>query len=1183
MAANLTRDPWLPTFAGAAAPVNILMSRISLLIASWSLPLVALAEPGAAKPAKVDFRRDVLPVLSTRCFHCHGPDEGSREAKLRLDVREDALKDRDGFQAIVPGNIKKSEMIVRITSDDEDEVMPPKKHDRPLTAGEVDILKRWIESGADYELHWSFVKPKRAPLPEVSAGSNVRNAIDHFVAHALPAAGLSQSPEADRFTLLRRVSLDLTGLPPTPAELEAFAKDAAPDAYERAVDRLLASTAYGEKWARMWLDLARFADSSGYGSDQVRMNMWPYRDWVISAFNRNVPYDRFSLEQLAGDLLPNATMEQVVATAFHRNTMTQNEGGTDDEEYRVAAVKDRVGTTMQTWMGLTANCAQCHTHKFDPISHKEYYQLFAIFNQTEDADRADESPKVPLVTKNEETQRAKIQAEITALEAKMKQASPQLEEEMHGWEAQMAKPVNWQPLAVSEALTREGKLESQADGSLKAPAQLLAAEKYTLKATTPLRQVTAFRLEVLPEKEGGQVGRSPGNAVLTEFQVSVGPAGNGPVRGRYVRIEHQPKAWLQIAEVQALKGAENAALKGKATQSTVSHGGSPEKAIDGKTDGVFDNGSVIHNAQDDPSPWWEVDLGADEPLDKLVVWNRAEVGERIIGARVIVLDGKRREVFSQTIDKKPKANVEFEPAKGIALNLETATATYAQSGFGPEGALDGKPKTGWAFAGATDRAHTAVFALSKPVDLGPDTALTITLRQDYGGQHNLARFRLTATDQAGPVRELPENIRAILALEPSEREQKQREELLAFFGPMSKAFAEVQKVIDGKRAELAKIKPVELPIMKEKPANAWRKSHVLAKGNFMAPTDEVKAGLPVSYGPLPAVKGDEAVNRLTLARWILNPENPLTARVAVNRFWAQIFGVGLTETEEDFGTQGQFPSHPELLDWLAVAFQSPRNPDPAQLGFGWDVKALLKFIVTSHTYRQSSKVSDAAAQKDTRNRYLSHYPRRRLEAEAIRDQAMALSGLLSRKFGGPSVYPPQPDGLWSVAFNGGQDSYPTSKGEDRYRRGLYTFWRRIAPNPTMVTFDAPSREICTIRRVPTNTPLQAFVTLNDPVFVECAQALARRVQREAKGDVNARLKWALQLVLGRPALDAHVAALKELYDAELLVYRQNAEAAKQLATGVELPLPANADPAELAAWTVVANVLLNLDGVLMKS
>jgi hypothetical protein len=1009
-----------------------------------------------------------------------------------------------------------------------------------------------------------------------------QNPIDHFIAKGLAANGLPQSPEADRFTLLRRVALDLTGLPPTPADIDAFAKDVAPGAYERAVDRLLASPAYGEKWARMWLDLARFADSSGYGSDKMRPFMWPYRDWVISAFNRNLPYSQFTLEQLAGDLLPNATMEQIVATAFHRNTMTQNEGGTDDEEYRVAAVKDRVGTTMQTWMGLTANCAQCHSHKFDPISHKEYYQLFAIFNQTEDADREDETPRIPLMPKAEEAKKTKILAEIAALEARMKQSTPEFEEELHSWEAKASRPIEWKPLQVTAAATRNAKLELQPDGSLKAPATLADAEKYTVTATLPLARATAFRLEVLPEKEGGAVGRAP-NAVLTEFQVTAAPAKPGPVQGRYARIEHNPKTFLQIAEVQVFSGGQNIATRGKASQSTTGFGGTADRAIDGKTDGAFEHGSVSHNAEGDPSPWWEVDLGAEQPLEKIVFWNRAESGERIVGARVLILDAARNPVFSSTIGQNPTPSAEFDPAKGATLPLSRATASYAQDGFGPEGALDGKPKTGWGFGGATNRAHAAVFQLAKPVELKPGTALTFTLRQDYGTQHNLGRVRISATGEPGPIAELPENIRAILALEPTEREPAQREALAAFYRPMSKSFASLRKELDAKRGELAKNKPIELPIMKELAADKRRVSHVLSKGNFLAPAEEVRGALPVSFGPVPDLKPGTPADRLVLANWILDSHNPLTARVAVNRFWAQIFGTGIVETEEDFGTQGQFPSHPELLDWLAVVFQSPKNADPAQLGLGWDMKALLKLLVTSHTYRQNSRPSPVAMQKDGRNRYLSHYPRRRLEAEAIRDQALALSGLLSRKIGGPSVYPPQPDGLWSVAFNGGQNAYPTSKGEDRYRRGLYSFWRRIAPNPTMVTFDAPSRETCTIRRVPTNTPLQAFVTLNDPVFVECAQALARRIHDEAKGDVPARLRWALQLAQARPATDQQVAALKELYDAEIVVYRKNAEAAKQLATNSESPLPPNADAAELAVWTVVANVLLNLDGVLMKS
>jgi hypothetical protein len=838
---------------------------------------------------------------------------------------------------------------------------------------------------------------------------------------------------------------------------------------------------------------------------------------------------------------------------------------------------------MQTWMGLTANCAQCHSHKFDPISQKEYYQLFAIFNQTEDADREDESPRLPLMPKAEEAKKAKVLAEIAALEAKMKQSTPQFEEELHSWEAKAGRAINWKPLAVSSAATRSAKLEAQADGSFKAPAQLQDAEKYVIQGSVPLQKITAFRVEALPEKEGGHIGRAASNAVLTEFQVVAAPSQPGPVKARFARIEHQSKAFLQIAEVQVFSKGENVAPRGKATQSTTGFGGTADRAIDGKTDGVFEHGSVAHNAENDPSPWWEVDLGAEQSLDKVVFWNRAESGERIAGAHVLLLDANRRPVFSTTIEQVPKPSAEYDPSKGVTLAIARATADFAQDGFGPEGAVDGKPKTGWGFAGGTDRPHAAVFELAKPHELAPGTALAITLRQDYGAQHNLARIRVTATDEAGPITELPEKIRATLALEPSEREPAQRESLAAYFRPLAKTLGGVRKEIETKKAELAKAKPIELPIMKERAPDKRRVSHLLNKGNFMAPGDEVKGALPVSFGPLPDVKAKADADRLILARWILSPQNPLTARVAVNRFWAQIFGTGIVETEEDFGTQGQYPSHPELLDWLAVAFQSPKNNDSAQLGLGWDVKALLRLIVTSRTYRQTSRISPAAAEKDARNRYLSHYPRRRLEAEAIRDQALALSGLLSRKVGGPSVYPPQPDGLWSVAFNGGQNTYPTSKGEDRYRRGLYSFWRRIAPNPTMVTFDAPSRETCTIRRVPTNTPLQAFVTLNDPVFVECAQAMARRIQNEAKGDVPARIKWALQLVLSRPPTDEQVAALKELYDTEYAGYQKNLPAAQQLATNSELPLPEKADAAALAVWTVVANVLLNLDGVLMKS
>ena len=841
------------------------------------LVLLAAGSLSGRAADKVDFNDDIRPIISAKCFHCHGPDEKSRKAKLRLDVREEAVKEHEDGRPIVPGDLKASTLIARITSTDRDEVMPPPKEDHALTAEEIGLLKKWIAQGAEYKPHWSFQKPERPAMPQFAThASGVRNPIDAFILARLGAAGLKHSPEADRYTLIRRLTFDLAGLPPTPVEVEAFVNDQSADADEKVVDRLLASPAFGERWAKMWLDLARYADSTGYGSDKFRLNIWPYRDWVVAAFNRNLPYDQFTIEQLAGDLLPEPTREQLVATAFHRNTMTNVEGGTIDEEYRVAAVKDRIATTGQVWMGLTVGCAQCHTHKFDPISHKDYYSFYGVFNQTEDSDREDEAPTMPLTTPEQQAKMDALKSEIAALELKLSAASPEVEAEQHEWEASVA-------------------------------------------------------------QQHGFVGPP-----LTAFEV----------------------------------------------------------------------------------------------------------------------------------------------------------------------------------------------------------------------------------------------VRKIVALEPSEREPKQREELAAYFRPLSKALAPLHQQLSAKRAELASIKPVKLPVLRELAAGKRRETHVLNKGNYLTPNEKVEPQLLSAFSTF--VPATPKIDRLAAARWIVNPENPLTARVAVNRFWSQLFGAGLVESEEDFGTQGALPSHPELLDWLAVTFASPKSGDSAQPGLGWDAKALLKLMVTSATYRQTSRVTPEMLEKDPRNRLLAHAARRRLDAESVRDQALALSGLLSSKMGGPSVYPPQPEGLWKVAFNGGQNAYPTSRGEDRHRRGLYTFWRRTMPNPSMTTFDAPSREACTVRRLPTNTPLQAFVTMNDPAFVECAQALARRIVREGGGSVDSRLKFALQLCTVRPPGDAQVKALAALYESELTAYRADKGAATELATKPLGPLPANADPAEMAAWTVVANVLLNLDAVLTK-
>jgi hypothetical protein len=778
----------------------------------------------------VDFSAQIRPLLSKNCFSCHGPDEKSRQARMRLDLRADAIKGRrKGDHAIKPGDPEGSLLLARVRSNDPAFMMPPPESGHALKPEEVELLRRWIKDGAVYSPHWAFVKPVRPGVPQVKAGW-VRNPIDHFILAKMETHRLQPSPEADRHTLARRVSLDLTGLPPAPKRVDAFVNDPSPNAYEKFVDELLASPAYGERWARVWLDLARYADSAGYGSDPLRLNIWPYRDWVISAYNRNLPYDQFTREQLAGDLLSNPTKDQLTATAFHRNTMTNTEGGTIDEEWRVAAVKDRNATTFQVWMGLTMGCAQCHSHKFDPISHKEFYQSYALFNQTEDSDREDEYPTLPLPTEREVKRKAEFEQRIAGL---------------------------------------------------------------------------------------------------------------------------QKEIPLSRARLAALTG--------------------------------------------------------------LMPRNLAGV---------------------------------------VSLSLQTKLA------------------------------------------------------------------------------------------------------------------AETPRQLAAARRDLAGIKPVAVPMLRELTAGKLRKSHILHKGNYLDPGQEVGPGVPAEFGPWP--KG-LPMNRLGLSAWLFSPENPLTARVAVNRLWAQLFGTGLVETEEDFGTQGQLPSHRELLDWLAVEFREQ----------GWDQKKMLKLIVMSATYRQSSRVTPELLKVDPRGRLLSRYPRQRLDAEQIRDQALALSGLLSKKIGGPSVYPPQPDGLWRAAFNG-QRTYPTSTGEDRYRRGLYTIWRRTVPYPSMATFDAPSRETCTVKRIPTNTPLHAYVTLNDPVFVEASQALGRRILKEGGPDPTSRIRYGLRLALGRPAEERNVQALLHLYEESLTRFRKTPAEAKKLATPPVSSLPKEMDVAEAAAWTVVGNVLLNLDGVLMK-
>ncbi len=1185
-------------------PQGMLSLTFVLLVITW-LGIGIAQGADSSTGGKVDFNYDIRPIISGKCFKCHGPDEAGRKAHLRLDSRDEAMTPHDDVQAIVPGDLEKSELIARITSTDDDDVMPPPKEHKKLTESEVALLKKWIAQGAEYKPHWSFVKPERGEVPRIAdCGLQTadwpqgvrpedwsRNPIDAFVLQRMVKAGLKPSPQADPHALCRRLYLDLTGLPPTPQEVEDFTQSAIGNrqsAIESLVDHLLASPHFGEKWARMWLDLARYADSTGYGSDKFRLNIWPWRDWVIDAFNRNLPYDQFTIEQIAGDLLPNATTEQIAATAFNRNTMTNVEGGIVNEEYRVAAVKDRIATTAQTWMGLTMQCAQCHSHKFDPIAQKEYYSFFAIFNQTEDANREDEEPRMPVPTAEQKTETDRLNQEIAALEKKRDELTPAFEAELREWETKMKKTVDWTVLEPSDvSQVTAAAFTRKPDGSIFV-GDSGEKTKYVVKTRTHLEGITAFRLELIPDAElpaGGAGHAENGNFVLNEFSVvATSPDAKAP-RARYVRIEAPGKERiLSLAEVQVFKGDANIAGKGKAFQSSTDFNGSANLAIDNNTDGEFERSHSVTHTKKSENPWWELDLGAETEIDRIVIWNRTDggLGTRLANSRAIVLDGAHKELAELKLKEGPNPSVEFQPQEALLpIALHHASADFSQKDFPVENAIDGDSgkNSGWAVAPETSKPHAAVFETKQPVGNG-DTLLTFRLEQNWGDNHVLGRFRISATTAPPPVRELPHEVKTILAIDESGRSAEQREQIASYFRPLSKFAAEIEKQMAAKRKELAAIKPVLLPVMREVSAKQRRETHLLSKGNYLTPAEKVEPGLPAAFSSWFKCKGTP--DRLDVARWLVNSENPLTARVAVNRFWAQLFGTGIVETEEDFGTQGALPSHPQLLDWLAVTFESQKNSDPAQLGLAWDMKALVKLIVTSATYGQSSRTSAEDLEKDARDRWLERYPRHRLEAESVRDQALALSGLLAPKIGGPSVYPPQPPGLWRVAFNGGQDGYPTSKGEDRYRRGLYTFWRRTQPYPAMSTFDAPSRESCTLRRLPTNTPLQAFVTLNDPCFVECSQALARRIAHEGGADTASRLRWALQLVLVRPSAESQVTALRELFEKELANYKADPAAAAKLAASDTQPLPKDADAAELAAWTVVANVLLNLDGVLTK-
>lgn len=1065
-----------------------------------SVSLLAAVSLRAA-PVKVGFNRDVRAILTEKCFQCHGPDAKARKAKLRLDMRDEAVKERKGGAfAIVPGEVAESELVYRIFADDADEVMPPPESKLKLSAAQKATLKQWVAEGAEYEPHWAYVRPKRAALPKVTDTKWGRNAVDRFILAALEKRGWKPSAEADKYTLIRRVSLDLTGLPPMPAEVKQFIADKSPDAYTELVDHLLGKPTYGEHWARQWLDLARYADSAGYADDPAR-TIWAYRDWVIRAINRNQRFDQFTIDQLAGDLLTKPTPDQLIATAFHRNTQTNSEGGTNDEEFRNVAVVDRVNTTMATWMGTTIACAQCHDHKYDPLSQEEFFRLFAIFNNSEDTDKKDERPRLQIFTEAQKKQKSTLTKKSETLLAELNQLKASALDGLDEWAAAFEKPIAKSALET-EAAAGRGFITRPLPGNITG-LQITGVDRLGERLTLKLR-----------------------------------PKGAKHVSGRFVRVTNVGNnIFLHLAEVQVFSHGKNIAPKGKASQSSTAFDGPAKYGNDGNTDGIYQKKSVTHTGQQN-NPWWEVDLGREVRIEKLALWNRTDGGlvSRLKQHQVEVLDAKRKKVW-QTDSKKI-----FNPS--VAYGLDGARILP--------------------FVSVPHPKANGLLRLAQPVTLrdGDELELAIKDFKETKAKVNLVTSVLPSVEPALPKDVF--NILRVPAATHTAAHQKRLKDFYTANNPRTQAKA---KELAAAKKQLAGLKAAtSVPIMREmaKP----RETHIQVRGNYQVKEGRVKGGLPAVFG-VPASKGK--INRLTLAKWLMDERNPLTARVIANRYWEAIFGTGLVRTSEEFGSQGELPTHPELLDWQATEL----------VRLKWDTKAFVKLLVTSAAYRQSARTTPAHIEADPANRFYARGPRLRLSAEMVRDQALAVSGLLSAKMYGVPVKPYQPNLGIKAAFGSGID-WKTSAGEDKYRRGLYTNWRRTNPYPSMSAFDAPNRNVCTVRRVPTNTPLQALVTMNDPVYVEAAQALARLMVKEGGTTPPNRVAFGLRHCLMRPPKSAEVNRLVKLYHELLGDYQKDPAAAKLMATDPLGPLPAGMKAEQLAAWTVVGNVLLNLDEMFMK-
>jgi len=1029
-----------------------------LLILCAGQPLLAAKVNG--KDA-VDFVRHIRPILSDKCFACHGPDAKKRKAELRLDVKRGVFGEGEsGETAVARGKPAESELVRRITSADADERMPPSDSGKSLTVDEILLLQEWIRAGAPWKDHWSFVPPTRPPPPGVQKESWVRNEIDRFVLAQLETENLTSSAEADRRTLVRRLYLDLIGLPPARGDVHAFLDDKSTNAYENLVDRLLASEHFGERMALAWMDQARYADTNGYSIDGGR-HMWMWRDWVIAAYNRNMPFDQFAVEQLAGDLLPGATEQQRVATGFNRNHINTHEGGTIPEENLVNYRVDRVRTTAEVFLGLTMGCAQCHDHKYDPISQRDFYQFFAYFDTLSDRGLDGDGGRnsVPNIRVKsvlaDEGKSAAIRAEIAQLEAELAKPHP--------------RQATW------EERTRQQRARRGCNFQLR-PVKVL-------KVSTP-NTVGVFQVE-----KDSTVRMLPGAA------------------------SHFPQVSMKVDAPQ----------------------------IDGVRI-VFPTDPEMHEG-------------------------RTGYGQRLLKGS-FVMSG-----FSISGTSLPADQTDLYKV----LSIRWITASASHPDYPPQNCLDERAHNGWSPYPADTTPQHITFTFHEPLDTSkrPYLAATLTF---MGGGHGWetrlfpSRFRIYGFTGIDDGTNVPDDVHEILDVPTDSRTSEQADRIRAYHAEVGDVLAPLRHRLASLRERLDFMtQPHEVMVMD---TGAKRKTFILNRGQYDQPTEAVEPGVPAALPPLPA---DAPSNRLGLAHWLVGMDHPLTARVAVNRLWQVLFGTGIVSTSGDFGSQGQPPSHPELLDWMAVDFVEN----------GWNVKRTIKQIVMSATYRQSSRVTPEQMIRDPQNRLLARGPRFRMQAELIRDNALAVSNLLNNWVGGPSVRPYQPRNLWKEVSHFGSTPataqvFVQDHGPKLYRRSLYTYWKRTVPPPSMVTFDAPSRELCTMKRVTTNTPLQALVLLNDPQFVEAARAFAQRIMLEGPDDVDGRIHFAFEAATGRLPNAKETAILKRTYDRELASWRTRREVAGRLLAVGESPRDRWLEPAEHAAWTQVATLILNLSETITK-